>query len=128
MGYALRMRNQVCLYLNLDAVYSGSVWIECVELDDKLFLADEGESLCLSILEYFYFGTVFFSLCFNYTLLLSIFNVSLFRLLSITIYLKLSFGRIFEKMKLYPFHRGKVDSLFVVVGGSYICYRCVYVD
>ena len=51
MGYGLGMRNPVCLYLN--AVYSGSVWNECVELDDELFLADEDESLCLSILKYF---------------------------------------------------------------------------
>ena len=29
-------------------------------------------------------------------------------------------------MKLYPFHQGKVDSLFVVVGGNHICYRCVF--
>ena len=38
------------------AVYSGSVWNEWVELDDELFLTDEGEGLCLSILKY-YIGT-----------------------------------------------------------------------
>ena len=27
------------------ALYSGSVWSEWVELDDELFLVDEGESL-----------------------------------------------------------------------------------
>ena len=48
------------------AVYSGRVWNECVELDDELFLVDEGECLCLSILKYFYFGTVYLSFCFNY--------------------------------------------------------------
>ena len=48
------------------AVYSGRVWNECVELDDELFLVAEGEGLCLSILKYFYFGTVYRSFCFNY--------------------------------------------------------------
>ena len=35
------------------AVYSGSVWNEWVELDDDLFLTDEGEGLWLSILKYY---------------------------------------------------------------------------
>ena len=35
------------------AVYSGSVWKEWVELDDELFLTDEGEGLWLSILKYY---------------------------------------------------------------------------
>ena len=60
------------------AVYSGSVWNECVELDDELFLADEGESLCLSILKYFHFGTVYFSLCFNYNFFYHLFLMFLF--------------------------------------------------
>ena len=34
----------------------------------------------------------------------------------------------FEKMKVYPFHRRKVDSLFVVVGGNCICQKCVFGD
>ena len=34
------------------ALYSGSVWSEWVELEDEIFLVDEGESLqCLSILK-----------------------------------------------------------------------------
>ena len=61
-------------------------------------------------------------------LLLSLFNVYVFRILSITIYLKLSFSRIFDKMKLDLFHRGKVGSLFVVVGGNCICHSCVFED
>ena len=36
------------------AVYSGDVWNELVELDDELFLIDEGEGVWLSILEYYY--------------------------------------------------------------------------
>ena len=36
------------------AVYSGEVWNECVELDDELFLVEEGEGLWLSILKPFY--------------------------------------------------------------------------
>ena len=36
------------------AVYSGKIWNKCVELDDELFLIDEGEGLLLSILKYFY--------------------------------------------------------------------------
>ena len=106
------------------AVYSGNVWNERVELDDELFPFDEGECLCLSILKYFYFIFQFmFQLRF---LLLFPFNVSFFRLLSFTTQLKLSFSSVFEKMKLYPFHRGKVDNLFVVVGGNCICHRCVF--
>ena len=35
------------------AVYSGSVSNEWVELDDELFLTDEGEGLWLSILNYY---------------------------------------------------------------------------
>ena len=35
------------------AVYSGSVWNEWVELDDELFLTDEGEGLWLPILKYY---------------------------------------------------------------------------
>ena len=42
------------------AVYSGKVWNECVELDDELFLIDEGDGLWLSILMSFYFNTVEF--------------------------------------------------------------------
>ena len=37
------------------AVYSGNVSNERIELDDGLFLFDEGECLFLSILKYFYF-------------------------------------------------------------------------
>ena len=37
------------------AVYSGNVSNERIELDDELFLFDEGECLFLSILKYFYF-------------------------------------------------------------------------
>ena len=29
-------------------------------------------------------------------------------------------------MKSCPFHQGKVDSLFVVVGGNRICHGCVF--
>ena len=62
--------------------------------------------------------------------LLSLFssNVSFSRLLSIIIQLKLSLSRNFEKVNLYPFHRGKVDNLFVLVGGncmSWVCLRGV---
>ena len=35
------------------AVYSGNVWNEWVELDDELFLIEEGEGACLSILKYY---------------------------------------------------------------------------
>ena len=35
------------------AVYSGSIWNEWVELDDELFLTDEGEGVWLSILKYY---------------------------------------------------------------------------
>ena len=56
-------------------------------------------------------------------------NVSFSKLLSIIIIqLKLSFCRIFEKMKLCPFHRGKVDNLFVVAGGNCTCHGCVFGD
>ena len=43
------------------AVYSGSVWNEWVELDDELFLVDEGEKLYLSILKYFFIVIISFS-------------------------------------------------------------------
>ena len=56
----------MCLSEFRYAVVSGSVWNEWVELDDELFLAGKGEGLCLSILTYFDFGTVFFNFCFNY--------------------------------------------------------------
>ena len=36
------------------------------------------------------------------------------------------FSRIFEKVKLYRFLQGKVDSLFLVVGGNCIYYRSVF--
>ena len=62
-------------------------------------------------LEVFLFWYCIFQFLFQLQfLLLSLFNVSLFRGLSINIYLKLSFRRIFEKLKLYPFHRGEVHS------------------
>ena len=47
------------------AVYSGSVWNEWVELDDELFLFDEGECLCLSTLKYFFNISVSISLSFT---------------------------------------------------------------
>ena len=51
------------------AVYSGNVWNEWVELDDELFLFDEGECLCLSILKYFYFYiSVYVSITISFTI------------------------------------------------------------
>ena len=47
------------------AVYSDKIWNECVELDDELFLIDEGEGLWLSILKYFYVNTVEFQVLFQ---------------------------------------------------------------
>ena len=80
------------------AVYSDKVCSECVELDDELFLVVEGEGLWLSILKYFYFNTVDIQFLFQIQfLLLSLFNVSLFKSLSISIYLQLSFSRILRK-------------------------------
>ena len=60
VGYGLRMRNPVCLYLNLDMRYLQVRFGMNVELDDELFLVDEGEGLWLSILKYFYFNSVDF--------------------------------------------------------------------
>ena len=110
------------------AVYSGNVWNGCVELDDEVFLTDEGEGLCLSIWKYFYFGTVFsifvsITICFTISFQCFFIQITTYYYLSQTF-----FSRIFEKMKLCPLHRGKVDSLFVVVGGNCICHRCVYGD
>ena len=99
------------------AVFSGSVWNELVELDDELFLAGKGEGLCLSILTDFFFWYCIFQFLFQLQfLLLCLFIVSFFRLFSISIYLKFSFSRIFEKLKIYLFRRGKIDNLFVAVG------------
>ena len=75
------------------AVYSGKVWNECVELDDELILVDEGEGLWLSTVKYYIFQFLF-QLQF---LLLSLFDVSLFKSICITIYLQLSFSRILRK-------------------------------
>ena len=55
------------------AVYSG--WNGWVELDDELFLFDEGEGLCLSILKYFYLDTVDFNFCFNYNFVYYLFLI-----------------------------------------------------
>ena len=111
------------------AVYSCSAWNEWVELDDELFLFDEGESLCLSIVKYFYFETAYFNFCFNYNFFYYLFLMFLYSDYSLLVFRsQLSFSRIFEKKKLYPFHRGKFDSLFVVVGGNCICHRCVFGD
>ena len=46
MGYDLKMRSPVCLYLNLDMRY-----IQVMFGMNELFLFDAGESLCLSILK-----------------------------------------------------------------------------
>ena len=35
------------------AVFSGNLWSECVELEDELFVVDDGERICLSILKSF---------------------------------------------------------------------------
>ena len=105
------------------AVYSGNVWNEYVELD-------EDECVFRSILKCVYlvlFISDFLLYCFFIH-----FYVQFQNLLSFNIQFRtqnfLSFSRIFEKVKLYPFHRGKVDSLFVVVGGNYIYYRSVFED
>ena len=60
------------------AVYSGRVWNEYVELDDELFLVDESEGLGLSILKYFYFGTVDFNFCFTYNFVYYLFLMFLY--------------------------------------------------
>ena len=80
-------------------------------------------------LEAFLFNTVNFQFFVSITIfLLSPFNVLLFRL-SIYYYLSSTFlQQDFEKMKVYPFHRRKVDSRFVIVGGNCICHRCVIGD
>ena len=118
------------------AVYSGSVWNEWFELDDDSFLFDEGERLCLSILKYF-FCTLNFKFCFIYNFFYYLFFLFLFsdnyllllfRLVSVTIYSQTFFHQDFEKMKVYPFHRDRVHSLFVVVGGNCICHSCVFGD
>ena len=41
MDWDLRMRNPVCLFKY--AVYSGNLWSECVELEEELFVVDDGE-------------------------------------------------------------------------------------
>ena len=90
------------------AVYSGSVWNERVELDDELFLFDESEYLCLSILKYFYFSTVYFSLCFNdtsfYYLFLIILYSGYYLLLFISNFLSAEFLR---KWKYILYTEGK---------------------
>ena len=111
------------------AVYSGRVWNECVELDDELFLVDEGEGLCLSIMKYFYLGTVGFNCFFNYNFFHFLFLMFLYSDYYLELFISpIFFQQDFEKMELYLFHRGKVDSLFVVVGGNCICHRCVFGD
>ena len=50
------------------AVYSGNVWNEWVELDDELFLFDEDECLCLSILKYFFYILVYVSISISFTI------------------------------------------------------------
>ena len=53
------------------AVFSGRVWNGCVELDDELFLVDEGEGLSLSILKYFslvLYISVFVSITISFTI------------------------------------------------------------
>ena len=111
------------------AVYPDKTWNECVELDDELFLIDEGEGLWLSILKYFY---CYFCKCPSIvSILISLYCFfSLFKSLFITnflqLFFQLFFSRIFKKMKVYPFHREKVDTLFVVVAGNCICHRCVF--
>ena len=37
------------------AVFSCNVWSEWVELDDEMFVFDQGECVCLLILKCFYF-------------------------------------------------------------------------
>ena len=77
------------------AVYSGKVWKECVELDDGIFLVDEGEGLWLSIVNYFIlvlYNSDFVSITISFAIFL---NVSLFGLLSITIYLQLYYLLLF---------------------------------
>ena len=105
------------------ALYSGNVWSEYVELYEE-------ECVFRSILKCVYlvlFISDFVLYCFFIH-----FHVQFQNFLSFNIQFRnqnfLSFSRIFERVKLYPFHRGKVDSLFVVVGGNYICYRSVFED
>ena len=105
------------------AMYSGNVWNEYVELD-------EVECVFRSILKCVYlvlFISGFVLYCFFIR-----FHVQFQNILSFNIQFRnqnfLSFSRIFEKVKLYPFHRRKVDSLFVVVGRNYIYYRSVFED
>ena len=46
MGCGLRMRKSSMSVSEFKyAVYSGKTWNECVELDDELFLIEEGEGL-----------------------------------------------------------------------------------
>ena len=105
------------------AVYSGNVWNENVELDEE-------ECVIRSILKCVYlvlFISDFVLYCFFIH-----FHVQFQNFLSFNIQFRnqnlLFFSRIFEKVKLHPFHRGKVDSLFVVVGGNYIYYKSVFGD
>ena len=108
------------------AVYSGNVWNECVELNGELFLIDEGEGLWLSILKNFYFTTVEFQ---TFVSIIISFTIFFFIQIAIYYYLSSTFFQLdFEKMQVYLFHRGNVDSLFVVVGGKCICHRCVVGD
>ena len=97
------------------AVYSGNVWSEYVNLDEE-------ECVFRSILKCIYL--VLFISDFVLFFFFVHFHVQFQNFLSFNIQFRnqnfLSSSRIFEKVKLYPFHRGKVDSLFVVVGGNYI--------
>ena len=119
-----------------NAVHSSSVWNEWVELDDELFLTDEGEGLWLSILKYYIvICSSFFCHKFHYysqKVMLSFFSVPfsgyLLPLFVSSFFIQLSFNGIFEKMKSGLFHQGKVDSLFVIVGGNRICHGCVFGD
>ena len=100
------------------AVYSGNVWSEYVELDEE-------ECVFRLILKCIYL-VLFISDFVLYCFLFCIVSLFTFTFSFKTFFL--SFSRIFEKVKLYPFHRGKVDNLFVVVGGNYIYYRRVFED
>ena len=104
-------------------VYSGNVWNEYVELDEE-------ECVFRSFLKCVYL-VLFISDFILYVFFIH-FHVQFQNFLSFNIRFRnqncLPFDRIFEKLKLYPFHRGKVDSLFVVVGGKYIYYRSVFED
>ena len=107
------------------AVYSGNVWSDNVELD-------EGECVFRSILKCVYFVLFISNFVFVLYYFFIHFHVQFQNFLSFNIRFRnqnfLSFSRIFEKVKLYPFHLGKVDSLFLVAGGSCICYRSVFGD